>query len=142
MTDCQRLAQAAEECIGAPYRLRGRSLATGVDCIGLVVTCLARIGRSLDIPANYQLRNSAIASLVDKVDFAGVQLAQGDIASGDIVLARPGPAQHHLLIATSPDRFVHAHAGLRRVVAMPGPIPWPVLSRWRLSETPVAEVEI
>jgi hypothetical protein len=27
--------------------------------------------------------------------------------------------------------WVHAHAGLRRVVHMPGPSPWPIIALWR-----------
>ena len=61
--------------------------------------------------------------------------ALGIAVPGDLILARPGPAQHHLLVASGPDRFIHAHAGLRRVVAMPGPLPWPVLHRWRFAPT-------
>jgi hypothetical protein len=51
--------------------------------------------------------------------------------AGDVALVRPGPMQLHLMIAC-PGGFVHAHAGLRRVVEMPGGSPWPLLSWWRV----------
>jgi lipoprotein Spr len=49
---------------------------------------------------------------------------------GDLALVRPGPLQLHLMILV-PGGFVHAHAGLRRVVEMPGASPWPVMGWWR-----------
>ena len=33
-------------------------------------------------------------------------------------------------VSTDPG-FVHAHAGLRRVVEMPGESPWPIIGWWR-----------
>lgn len=58
---------------------------------------------------------------------------------GDVLLVRPGPAQVHLLVCARDGRFVHAHAGLRRVVAMPGPHGWPVLRHWRPVDTTIEE---
>ena len=46
------------------------------------------------------------------------------------LLVQAGPAQFHLMIATD-GGHVHAHAGLGKVVEMPGASPWPVLGRWR-----------
>jgi hypothetical protein len=48
----------------------------------------------------------------------------------DMMLVRPGALHRHLLILV-PGGFVHAHAGLRRVVETPGAPPWPVLRIWR-----------
>jgi hypothetical protein len=49
---------------------------------------------------------------------------------GDLWLVRPGALQLHLMIGVS-GGFVHAHAGLRRVVEMPGDAGWPVVGVWR-----------
>ena len=49
---------------------------------------------------------------------------------GDLALVRPGPLQLHLMIVVS-GGHVHAHAGVGRVVEMPGPSPWPVIGYWR-----------
>ena len=51
---------------------------------------------------------------------------------GDVLLTRPGPAQHHLLIALGADGFVHAHAGLRRVVCQQLVTLDPLLAQWRI----------
>ncbi|RYE96206.1 MAG: peptidoglycan endopeptidase [Oxalobacteraceae bacterium] len=126
------LVRAAEALLGCRFRLHGRDPATGLDCVGLVVAALKAIGRPVRPPTGYGLRNRRIdAALVPP---AGLVETSGNIQPGDIVLAAPGPLQHHLLIAGRDGcRFIHAHAGLRRVVETPGPIPWPLLHHWRLS---------
>ena len=52
---------------------------------------------------------------------------------GLVLLFEPGPAQLHLGIAGIDGELVHAHAGLRRVVRTPFPLPWPVVRQWRLA---------
>jgi cell wall-associated NlpC family hydrolase len=126
------LARAAEALVGTSYRLHGRDPATGLDCVGVIASALAACRRLRRAPAGYGLRNRSIAPLLALAEDNGLIPAEGRIAPGDIVLVRPGAGQHHLLIAVAEDRFVHAHAGLRRVVAQPGPLPWPIEARWRL----------
>ena len=65
-------------------------------------------------------------ALVEVID----EFARGEI---EILLVRPGPAQHHLLVVTSLSSFVHAHAGLRRVVEAPLPTSWPIMRHWRFT---------
>lgn len=128
------LALAAEHFIGAPFRLRGRDPATGIDCIGLLLAALARIGRAALSPTGYGLRNSDISGPLCFVPALGLGEAAGAIQPGDVLLTAAGPLQHHLLIAANGGgRFIHAHAGLRRVVATPGPLAWAILRRWRLA---------
>ena len=126
--DC--FATAAEAQLGAPFRLGGRDPETGLDCVGLVACAL---GMEAAVPVGYALRNSCIVRHLEFVARAGLVSATGSLARGDVVLAMPGPAQHHLLVALGPDRFVHAHAGLRRAALHHGPLPWPELARWRLA---------
>lgn len=125
-------AAAAEALLGAPFRLGGRDPATGIDCVGLVACAL---GPGVTAPRGYGLRNSDIARHLSLVARAGFAPAAGAISRGDLILAVPGPAQHHLLIALAPDRFIHAHAGLRRTVLHAGPLPWREQGRWRLQPT-------
>ena len=129
-----QFAAAAEALIDAPFRLGGRDPATGLDCVGLVACALG----GAEAPAGYRLRNSDIAAHLAFAARAGFAPAPGAIARGDLVLAAPGPAQHHLLVALGPGsdgggRFVHAHAGLRRVSLHRGVLPWPEAARWRLA---------
>lgn len=122
-------AAAAEALVGAPFRLGGRDPAGGVDCVGLVACAL---GPGVAAPQGYGLRNSAIARHLAFAAGAGFVPSALPPARGDLILARPGPAQHHLLVVLGRDRFVHAHAGLRRVAIHAGPLPWPVHRCWRL----------
>lgn len=121
-------AAAAEALLGAPFRLGGRDPATGLDCIGLVACALG----GAEAPVGYALRNSSIDRHLGFAAGAGFAPANDAIARGDLILAAPGPAQHHLLVALGPARFIHAHAGLRRVVLQDAPLPWPERARWRL----------
>lgn len=126
------LARAAEALVGARYRLHGRDPRTGLDCIGVVAAALEACGRLRNAPAGYGLRNRSIESLLALAGDNGLVAADGPLVIGDIVLVLPGAGQHHLLVAVGGDRFVHAHVGLRRVVAQPGPLPWPIARHWRL----------
>ncbi len=125
----ESFAARAEALAGAPFRLGGRDPVTGLDCVGLVASAL---GEGVVAPGGYRLRNSSIAAHLDFAARAGFRAASGPMTRGDLILARPGPAQHHALVVLGRDHFIHAHAGLRRVVAHLGPLPWPVEAHWRL----------
>ncbi|QCI93544.1 C40 family peptidase [Novosphingobium sp. EMRT-2] len=127
------LAAAALNLIGTPFRLHGRDPATGLDCVGLVAEAMRRAGFHPVPPGGYGLRALSVDALVPHAGASGLVPVPRD---GDVVLARVSPVQAHLLIA-APDGFVHAHAGLRRVTFLPGPLPWPVPLAWRIpSERP------
>ncbi|MDG5489135.1 peptidoglycan endopeptidase [Sphingomonas sp. BGYR3] len=117
----------ARALIGVRFRLHGRDPATGLDCVGLVALAIARpdVG-----PRGYALR------MDDPMRAAGwaaaADLMAGTGAAGEIVLLRPAAGQLHLGIANGSGGIVHADAGLGRVVERPGPLPWPVLARWRI----------
>lgn len=125
------LATAAERLVGVPFRLHGHDAERGLDCVGLVVAALEAVGRRARVPA-YRLRMREIGGFVSAASDAGLVKASGPIRPGDVLLVRPGPAQHHLAIAVGGGGFVHAHAGLRRVVLTPAPLPWAEERRWRL----------
>ena len=134
MKNAQAFARAAERLVGTTFRLYGRDPQTGLDCVGLVITALTATGRRVVDPAGYQLRNSSIDRWLGLMGEAGFAPAHASLEPGDVAIVVAGPAQHHLLIASQANTFVHVHAGLRRVVCQPGPLPWPVHSRWRLIE--------
>ena len=118
MSAADRAAQvvaAARALVGVPFRLHGRDR-DGLDCVGLAALALGRTG-----PGAYGLRSGDFARAQDWLAAAGL---------GDLALVRPGPLQLHLMIGTGAG-FVHAHAGLGRVVETPGLSPWPVLGWWR-----------
>lgn len=129
-----RLAAAAESLVGVPFRLQGRDPATGLDCVGVVGEALRRCGRQAVLPRGYGLRMSDVAPLLHFANASGLEPAGGTIAAGDIVLVHLNGLQPHLLVALDRDAYVHAHAGLRRVVRQSGCDLMPALVRWRLDE--------
>lgn len=126
------LAGAAEALVGTRFRLHGRNPEHGVDCIGLLAAALDAIGRPSPLPAAYALRAQALPALEGIAAASGFVETEEPIMPGDVLMLRVGPCQHHLAIAASRGGFVHAHAGLCRVVIAPEPLDWPVLRRWRL----------
>lgn len=125
-------AAAAEGLVGVPFRLHGRCAQTGVDCVGLVILALRGVGRDATSVPAYRLRNSDygfVDALAGRNRFAE---AVGPVERGDLLMVEAGPAQRHLLVARSRDDFIHAHAGLRRVVRLRGELPWPLVRHWRL----------
>lgn len=124
------LATAAEALAGTRYRLHGRDPATGLDCVGLLAASLAAIGRAPVLPVAYSLRMRALPALDGFVRACGLAPTDEPDRHGDVLLTRVGACQFHLLIAGHAGRFIHAHAGLRRVVVMPGKPGWPVIHRW------------
>ena len=126
------LAAAAERLIGVPFRLHGRDPVRGLDCVGLVAAALAEAGRPALAPVGYRLRQVAIDGLLGAAATSGLAETAGPIEPGDVLLVRPGPAQHHLVVAAA-GGFVHAHAGLGRIVLTPPPLAWPVEHHWRLA---------
>jgi cell wall-associated NlpC family hydrolase len=130
------LANAAQTLVGAAFRLHGRDPATGLDCLGLVGRALEDCGRSVRYPQGYRLRNADIAPWLGFAARNGLRRCAGPDRRGDVLLIEPGPGQHHLLIAIGEEHFVHAHAGLRRVVIQHFPFPQPPLAQWRLDPDP------
>ncbi len=121
------IVAAARRCIGARFRLHGRAVETGLDCVGVVALAY----RCELVPAGYALRGGDPDIIVATIAAAGFMRVDSPHA-GDLLLLAPGPYQHHLAILT--DRgFVHADAGLRRVVETPGRPAWRLVGAWRMA---------
>lgn len=116
--------ERARGAIGARFRLHGRSIDDGLDCVGL-----AGLAYGAEVPRGYSLRSGDPTPVAAGIAAAGLVPAR-DRRAGDLVLFRAGPGQLHLGIA-SEDGVIHADASLRRVVERPGTPPWPELMRWR-----------
>lgn len=132
--DGKRLAEAALALVGTPFRLGGRDVRRGLDCVGLVWASLASIGRNIDAPTGYGLRNRNVSSHFEAVESAGLGPFEGPRRAGDVILARPGPGQHHLAITYDRNSFIHAHIALGKVVHAFGHFPWSVAMQWRLTK--------
>lgn len=119
--------EQARCAIGVRFRLHGRSITDGLDCVGL-----AGLAYGVEVPRGYSLRSGDARAVIAAVTEAAL-VRVDDACAGDLVLFRAGPGQLHLGIA-SEDGVIHADASLRRVVERPGAPPWPELMRWRRFE--------
>lgn len=125
-----RIAGEALALVGVPFRLHGRSETMGLDCVGLAVLATQRAGEHIGKLPAYRLRGMSLAGVEAALRSTGFAPVE-DVAPGDILVAASGPMQLHLMVR-SERGLVHADAGLRRVVIMPPPSPWPILGQWRL----------
>ncbi|MGL5837979.1 MAG: peptidoglycan endopeptidase [Sphingorhabdus sp.] len=128
------IAKRALQAVGTPYRLFGRVAGKSLDCVGLVLTALGP-----EYPHNlrglhYSLKGDQIAKA--RACFAGTRFleteADGLCHPGDLILVAPGPSQLHFMVCVF-GGWVHADAGLGRVVMRPGELPWPIKCSWRLN---------
>lgn len=120
MTSIER----ARSAIGTRFRLHGRTIEHGFDCVGL-----AGLAYGVEVPRGYSLRSGDAGAVIAGVAAAGL-VRVADRRAGDLVLFRAGPGQLHLGIDGG-ESVIHADASLRRVVERPGMAPWPELMRWR-----------
>ena len=126
-------AEAALGLVGTPYRLHGRSAATGLDCVGVIAAALRGSGHGCDLPTGYRLRTGEWAGADDWAARNNFGPATGELEVGDVLMLSPGPGQLHLaVIGPDPTKIVEAHAGLRKVVLNPSPRAHAALRRWRL----------
>jgi hypothetical protein len=125
-----RVAAAARGLVGRRFRLHGRGEA--LDCVGVAATALAAAGWRGVVPSGYALRGGDPGTITALLD--AMLERQADMAAGDVLLMAAGPGQLHLGVVVGGESgtgFVHADAGLGRVVERPGAPPWPVLGIWR-----------
>ena len=125
-----RIADAALQQIGTPFRLLGRVPGQGLDCVGLVAHCLNEVSLTAPAIPPYALRGDYSNAIVLAFQAPDFQPAQ-TMALGAIAAVRCASRQYHLMIRV-PGAWVHAHAGLGRVVSTPDPLPWPILGIWQI----------
>jgi lipoprotein Spr len=129
------MAATAMDLCGTRFCLHGRESEAGLDCIGLAAQCLAAAGFSCDVPNGYAIRGGSERTIGKYMAAAGFErlAPESSLCEGDIVLVRPSPVQWHFMVRAG-EGFVHAHAGLGRVVLCPGAAPWPIAAIFRLAE--------
>ncbi len=118
-------AERARALVGTRFRPQGRS-DLGLDCVGLVLATFAI--PSGGMRRDYQLRGDHLSELRGELrrQFRKVRQA----SAGDVLLIQIADDQMHLGVRTDAG-FVHAHAGIGRVVETPGSPEWPVVSVYR-----------
>lgn len=125
--DAEEVVARARGNLGVRFRPQGRDAEHGLDCIGVVMAAFGLTG----VRRDYRLRSGDADGIERGLAESGfVLLGAGAARAGDVLLVHAGHAQLHVVLLT-PDGYLHADAGLRRVVEVPGPVPWPVASAWR-----------
>jgi hypothetical protein len=120
-------SERARALVGTRFRPQGRGL-EGVDCVGLV---LATYGiPASDVRHDYRLRGEHLVELKKALSRYFRRISGNGARPGDLMLLSVGDDQLHLAVRTA-SGFVHAHAGLRRVVETPGEPEWPFLGIYR-----------
>lgn len=120
-------AQRARGLVGTRFRPQGRG-GGGLDCVGVV---LATFGvESGAIRRNYSLRGDHGVEVEAALREHFRRVPARSARPGDVLVMSAGPQQIHLGIRTAAG-FVHAHAGIRRVVETPGTPAWPILAAYR-----------
>ena len=120
-------AGRARALVGTRFRLQGRT-ELGLDCVGLAAATYA-------IPADkirrdYRIRGDHAGEVRQTLRAYFRRVAARESRAGDLMLLRVAQDQLHLAIRTD-EGFVHAHAGLRRVVETPSMPEWPLLGVYR-----------
>jgi murein DD-endopeptidase / murein LD-carboxypeptidase len=128
------IAQRALDEIGTPFRLFGRTAGKALDCVGLALVALAPHLPSGVLAPRYSMRGDYAARARDFLAHSVLTEMETiePACVGDLVLASLGPTQLHFLICTA-SGWVHADAGLGRVVLRPGALEWLVRGVWRLN---------
>ena len=120
-------AARAEALVGTRFRAQGRGQG-GLDCIGVVIAAF-EISKD-EVRSDYPLRARDARELREGLLRHFRPVGHAQMRAGDVLLLRPADHQLHLAVRTE-SGFVHAHAGLRRVVETPGLPEWPLLGVYR-----------
>jgi murein DD-endopeptidase / murein LD-carboxypeptidase len=122
------IAARATAEIGTPFRLHGRTSRVALDCVGLVAVAIQRS----DVPGNYSLKGDFSEIIRTYMEQNAAMVSSNRVlADGDVALVGCALNQQHLMVRAN-NGWVHAHAGLGRVVHMPDPSPWPIIGLWRI----------
>ena len=120
-------AERARALVGTRFRPQGRD-PNGLDCVGVIVEIFAiepaKVRRDYKLSGDHG--REVFATL--KPYFRKASVAQ--LRRGDLLVMAVTDRQTHLAVRTD-QGFVHAHAGLRRVVETPGLPEWPVIGAFR-----------
>lgn len=120
--------ERARALLGVRFRPQGRNPVHGLDCVGLALCAFAV--EPAQVRSDYRLRGEYRAEVEAFLRDAFRKVAPSRRLPGDLLLLRAGRDQLHLAILTA-DGFIHADAGIGRVVETPGRAPWPVLATFR-----------
>lgn len=120
-------AARARALVGTRFRPQGRGV-HGLDCVGLVLAAFAIDAAA--VRRDYALRGVGRKELHAQLARFFRRVRKAEVRSGDVLLLQAASDQLHLAVV-SERGFIHADAGLRRVVETPGEPAWPILGAYR-----------
>ena len=134
----QAIVAAVRACIGTRFRSQGRVPGLALDCVGVALVAAQAAGLVLANLPLYQLGGDNEALIDTLLARAGLQRVTAP-AAGDVWLFAPAPGQRHLAVqvdnmprgSRADTQFVHAHAGVGRVVESPADPAWALLGSYR-----------
>jgi len=118
-------SERARALVGTSFRPQGRA-AHGLDCVGVAAATFGVSG----VRRNYRLRGDHVPEVREFLKDAFRRVPKTQLRPGDLMLMKVADDQLHIGVKTTAG-FVHAHAGLRRVVETPGAPQWPLLGVYR-----------
>ena len=113
--------------IGTRFRPQGRSEGA-LDCLGLMIEVYAIPGDQ--VRRDYRLRGDHGGEIASGLKPYFRTVAAGAARAGDAVLFRIADDQFHFAVKTERG-FIHAHAGIGKVVEHPGVPDWPLAGTYR-----------
>ena len=137
----QAIVAAVRACIGTRFRSQGRVPGLALDCVGVALVAAQAAGLVLANLPLYQLGGDNEALIDTLLARAGLQRVTAP-AAGDVWLFAPAQGQRHLAVqvdnmprgSRADTQFVHAHAGVGRVVESPADPAWALLGSYRFPE--------
>jgi len=120
-------AERARALVGTRFRPQGRS-AEGMDCIGVALAVFGVPAE--EVRRDYRLRGDHETEMRFCLALRFRRVPATQVRPGDLMLMRVAMDQLHLGVRTERG-FIHAHAGLRRVVETPGSPEWPLIAVYR-----------
>ena len=120
-------AERARALVGTRFRAQGRG-PDGLDCVGVILESFGIPASA--VPSDYATRGDRLAEIRSTLDTFFRRVPAKQLRAGDAIHLLASSDQHHLAVRTDLG-FVHAHAGLRRVVETPGLPDWPLLGAYR-----------
>lgn len=116
----QDFIDALRSELDTPFKLQGRLSKVGLDCAGLAVAALQKLGEEVEDARDYNMRPDAqlLISLIEKNGL--VKIKKSDIDVGDLIIMKfDGNPQHLAFVTEKEDnniRIIHANILKRKVV--------------------------
>lgn len=120
MLERQHIVDTARSWLGTPFRHQGRSKATGVDCIGLILGVYGECGMQLIAPANYA--ESPSSNLVlDYTQRQAIEVPKKELRPGTVAVLwgwDRNEAQHFGFVGAAAGRptLIHAFSRAGKVI--------------------------